>query len=192
VNYANKNFGDWFTLGGTKVEEVWLRFYSKFSAGMVWPNRSQKMAIFNLTNGVDNERRYQVYVYVDPDGYYAVDHSDIANWRFYGLPQNVGTAVPARGDQWDKIKLYVRLNTPGQSNGIVRMWVNDQLKVEYTNVPIRANTSYGMNRLILSNSATQQAVSSGYQWWDSWRLSLTDPDQSATAPAAPTNLRIVS
>jgi hypothetical protein len=191
VNYANRNFGDWYRLGGTKVEEVWLRFYSKFSAGMVWPNRSQKMAIINLTNGQDNERRYQVYVYVNPQGRYAVDRSDIAAWRFYGLPQNVGTAVSVRPDQWDKIKLYVRLNTPGQSNGIVRLWVNDQLKAEHTNVPIRADTSYGMNRLILSNSATQETVSNGYQWWDSWTLSQTDPDQGAGTPAPPSNLRIV-
>ena len=193
TNYADKNFGDWFNIGGTKVEEVWLRFYSKFSAGLTWPNRSQKMAIINLTNGVDNERRYQVYVYVTPNGRYAVDHSDIGNWQFYGLSQNVGTAVGPRGDQWDKIKMYVRLNTPGQSNGIVRLWVNDELKLQHTNVPMRAGSPYGMNKLILSASATQQTVSNGYQWWDSWSLTMTDPDGGGetTPPAAPTDVRIL-
>jgi hypothetical protein len=192
-NYADKHFGDWFSLGGTKVEEIWLRFYSKFSSGLVWPNRSQKMAIFNLTNGVDNERRYQVYVYVTPSGRYAVDHSDIGNWQFYGLSQNVGAPVGPRGDEWDKIKLYVRLNSPGRSDGIVRMWVNDELKLQHTNVPIRASSSYGMNKLILSNSATQLTVSTGYQWWDSWSLSATDPDGGGgtTLPAVPTNVRII-
>ncbi len=191
-NYADKWFGDWFTLRGPKVEEVWLRFYSKFSAGYAWPNRSHKLAIFNLTNGADNQRHYQVYVYVNPSGRYAVDHSDIDNWQFYGLQQNVGTPVSVRPDQWEKIKLYVRLNTPGASNGIVRLWVNDELKLQRTDVPIRANTAYGMNKLILSASATQAAVSNGNQWWDSWTLSATDPDEGSSVPAPPTNLRIVA
>lgn len=191
-NYADKWFGDWFTLRGPKVEEVWLRFYSKFSAGYAWPNRSHKLAIFNLTNGVDNQRRYQVYIYVTPAGRYQVDHSDIANWQFYPLAQNVGAAVSPRPDQWDKVKMYVRLNSPGAANGIVRLWINDQLKVEHTNVPMRADTAYGMNKLILSASATQAAVSSGYQWWDSWSLSATDPDSAGqpTLPQAPANLRV--
>jgi hypothetical protein len=75
------------------------------------------------------------------------------------------------------------------SDGIVRLWVNDQPKVEYTNVPIRAGTSYAMSKLILSNSATPNSLSNGQQWWDSWVLSQTDPDQAGVVPAAPTNLR---
>jgi Polysaccharide lyase 14 len=44
----------------------------------------------------------------------------------------IGTAGVTRG-QWHKIKLQVTMNTPGYLNGVVRAWVNDELKFERTN-----------------------------------------------------------
>lgn len=194
-HYADQYFGDFYTINRAKVEEVWLRFSSKFDAGYGWADRSHKMAIINLTDGA-GARRYQVYVYVNPSGQYAADYSYIDTWQFFGLGQNRGTVLSPRFGQWDKIKLYSRLNTPGQSNGIVRMWVNDELKLEYTNLNIRQGTSYGFNKLILSSIATTTSRTDGVQYWDSWTLSTTDPDGGTppppTAPAAPSNLRIVT
>ena len=195
-NYAEHRFGDYYRIGGDKVEEVYLRFYSKIDTGYVSPSDGQKMAIFNLTNGVDGDRRYQVYVKVLPNGTYGVDHSDIADWRFYTLTQNQGTAVAPRLGQWDKIKMYVRLNTPGQSDGIVRLWVNDTLKLQYTNLNIRETTNYGMSKVLLTSWTSESGRGNSAQWWDTWTLSQTDPDGGSppptSPPSAPTNLRIVS
>jgi hypothetical protein len=194
TTYAEHVFGDWYSLPSpkTKVEEVYLRFYSRFSSGYQWPNTGQKVVIFNLMNGVDGDRRYQVYISINSDGTYRVDHSYIDTWQFFGLSQNVGSAVRARFDQWDKLKLYVRLNSPGQSNGIVRLWVNDVLKLEYTNRNIRQSTSYGLSKLILSAWSTDESPVNGVQWWDHWTMSRTDPDAgNPSTPAAPTNVRII-
>ena len=38
-------------------------------------------------------RQYQVYVFVNGEGEYAVENSDIADWRFYYKPQNIGSPV---------------------------------------------------------------------------------------------------
>ena len=192
-NYADHHFGDHVNIRQPKVEEVWLRFWSKFESGYSWPNRSQKMAIINLTDGQTLTRHYQVYIYVRPNGDYAVDHSDLDNWQFWGLFQNVGSPVQVRWNQWDKVKLYVRLNTPNAANGIVRLWINDVLKVEHTNVDIRAGSNYGLNKLNLSSYATQSSPTNGVQWWDNFMLSSTDPDggTTLTAPDPPTNVRIV-
>jgi len=188
-NYGDFHFGDHESVRGQKLEEVWLSFYTKFDAGYVWPNRSQKLAILNLTDGQTTTRQYQVYVYVRPNGQFAVDKSDLIDWTFFGLYQNVGgAAVGPRAGQWDKIKLFVRLNTPNQSNGIVRMWVNDTLKVEYTDVNIREGTSYGINKLNLSSYSTEGGGSTGVQWWDSFRLQITDPDGAAVRPQPPTGV----
>ena len=106
--------------------------------------------------------------------------------------QNIGQPVPVRLGQWDKLKLYVRLNTPNQSDGIARLWINDVLKLEYTNLNIRAGTSYGINKFIMGSLATQVSPSDGVQWYDQVTVSSTDPDGSApTAPTAPTNVRVV-
>jgi hypothetical protein len=190
-NYGDFHFGDYFSVDGPKIEEVYLRLYSKFDAGSI----TNKIAIINLTDGTNNTKHYQVYVHTGNGEGYGVDHSYFTQWRFFHLRQNIGTAVTPRVGQWDKLKMYVRLNTPGQSNGIVRLWVNDQLKMEYTNLNIREGTSYGMGKLNLSTyQSADRATSNGVQWHDDFMLSTTDPDggSNPTAPSAPTGLRVVT
>lgn len=186
--FLGHHFGDHATVGGDKVEEVWLQMYSKFDSGYTWPSRqSHKMALFNLTDGNSWTRRYQVYLYVNPRGEYTIDHSDIDDWRFYGLSQNVGTPARVRFDQWDKLKMYVKLNTPGRADGIVRLWVNNQLKLEHTGLNLREGTSFGVNKVLLSSYTSHQSGGNGMQWYDNWIVSETDPDG---APPSPPVLRL--
>ncbi|VAW73261.1 hypothetical protein MNBD_GAMMA15-649 [hydrothermal vent metagenome] len=183
-NYLEHYFGDHIRTGLEKVEEVWLKFSSKFESGYQWPDRqSHKIALINLTNGSSSQRTYQVYIYATPSGEYAIDHTDIADWRFYGLSQNVGAPAAVRFDQWDELKLYTRLNTPGQSDGIIRLWINGELKLDYTGLDIRENTTDGMNKLIQSSYTSAQSGGNGRQWYDNWSLTLTDPD--AGSPPSP-------
>lgn len=183
-NYLEHYFGDHRRTNLDKVEEVWLEFSSKFDAGYRWPDRqSHKIALINLTDGNSSQRTYQVYIYVTPAGQYAIDHTDIADWRFYGLSQNVGTPAAVRFDRWDELKLYTRLNTPGQSDGIIRLWINGELKLDHSGLNIRENTTDGMNKLILSSYTSAQSGGNGRQWYDNWSLTLTDPD--AVSPPNP-------
>ena len=192
--YGDFYFADHVTRGGTKVEELWLRLWSKFDPGLTFPT-GQKIAILNLTDGVSSERRYQVIVYVRGNGEYAVQTSDIANWDFFNHWQNQnGAASPARLGQWDKLKLHVRLNSPNANDGILRLWINDVLKLDYRNINIRFGTSIGMNKLILSTYAEPPSPTNGVEWHDSLTLALTDPDGTSqpTAPRPPSNVRIVT
>lgn len=190
-NYANFHFGDFWNIGGSKVEEVYLRVFSKFDQGYVWPNDSQKIAIINLTDGVSSQRRYQVYVYVDSNGEYAADHSNISTWQFFALPLNQGVRADVRVGQWDELKLHVRLNTPGVSDGVVRLWVNGELKLAYDNVNIREGTDYGMGRLIMSSYATDSSGSDGTQWWDALSLTEQDPGSNGIPLLAPSGFRVL-
>lgn len=191
-NYGDFLFGDNRSVRGPKVEEVWLSLYSKFDPGIVWPSSSQKIAIFNLTDPSSGDRLYQAYVYVRSNGEYAVDKSNIATWQFFGYYQNAnGAPVGVRLGQWDKLKLHVKLNTPGQSNGVIQLWVNNVLKIDYNNVNIRESTTYGVNKLIFGSYATRESPSAGVQWWDTIKVSATDPDgTTAVLPNPPTNVRV--
>ena len=97
--------------------------------------------------------------------------------------------VVAMGE-WVKLKLYTRMNTPGSSNGIIRLWIDDELKVDYTDVNIRENTSYGFGKLIMGSYATQASGSDGYEWFDGWVLSATDPEGAGPGanPATPSGV----
>jgi len=190
-NYGDFYFADHVGQNGAKVEDVWLTLYSKFDSGLSWPAEGHKIVILNLTDGVSSQRHYQVVIHI-LGGQYVVMNTDIDNWRFYNRYQNVGTAVGVRFDQWDKLKLHVRLNTPGMADGVVQLWVNNQLKADHRDVNIRFNTAMGMNKLILSTYATPASPSNGVQWHDEVRLALTDPDAGSTRPAAPTGVRVVT
>lgn len=185
-NYYEHYFGDHVTTGLDRVDELYLQFYSKFESGYQWHTLySHKIAIINLTDGMAWDRRYQVYVWVTPDGFYAVDYSDIDDWLFHPLAQNVGDPTPVVFDQWDKITLYVHQNTPGTSDGIVRLWINDELKLDYSGLDLRENTNFGMNKLILT-SWSNPSGGNGVQWSDGWQLS-EDPigPQSRVRPNPP-------
>ena len=185
--YVNHHFGDFHNIGLEKVEEVYLKFHVKIGEGYSWPTGSDtmKVALINLTDGNTSARRYQVYIYVDSQGHYVVDHSYIDSWRFFGLGQNIGQPASVALGSWDELKLHVRLNDPGSANGIVRLWVNGALKVEYTDVNLRENTSYGMGRLILSSQNGGQTGGNGYIYHDAWSLTETDPDQLSSPPSPP-------
>jgi hypothetical protein len=190
-NYGDFHFGDFVTVRGPKVEEVWLSVWSKFENVTAWPNRSQKIAILNLTDGMTWTRHYQVTLLVWPNGEYGLERTDLDNWLFWGVNQNVGSPVRVRMNQWDRLKVYVRLNTPGRADGVARLWVNGTLVLDHTNVNVRFNTNYGFNKLNLSTRATQASASGGAQWHDSFTLSESDPNGSSSPPGAPSNVRIL-
>jgi hypothetical protein len=191
-NYKDFYFGDHPTVNGEPVSDngLWLRFDSQFEEGFVFGSSLlHKIALINFCDA-NGRRRYQILINVwIPTGRYFIEH---LRWNadgsfstsFPGLSQNVGTAVPVRLGEWDRLKLYIRPNTPGSANGSVRLWVNGQLKTEYTNVPMREATSFNPNKLILSNY-TAVAFTNGVQWWDNFYLGDTDPDVVNPAPKAP-------
>jgi hypothetical protein len=194
-NYKDFYFGDHRSVGGAAVDQdgLWLRFYAKLDSGFNFGSQSlHKLALINFTDSA-GQRRYQIIVNIQP----ATERYILENlsWRadgsfdrsLFALGQNVGTPSVVRYGQWDKIKLYILPNTPGQSDGVVRLWINDELKLAYTNVPMRESTNFNPNKLILSNHVPRTDVS-GVQWWDDFYLGEVDPDAQGAVPNAPTDL----
>jgi hypothetical protein len=190
-NYLDYYFGDHAAVGGTPpTNGVWLKFAFKFETDFDFGNASfHKIVIINYEDDTPR-RRFQIILNVQQStGHYYLEHLKWEADRSFGnccpgLPQNVGTPDGPRVGQWDIIKIYVRSNTPGQSNGIVRMWINNSLRTEYTDVSIRQDTTLFPNKLILSNYVTTTQAN-GAQLWDSFYLGDTDPDSNNPIPKAP-------
>ena len=51
--------------------------------------------------------------------------------------------------KWTKLKQYIKLNTPGKNNGVLRVWVNDQMKVNYAKVKFRITSNVTINRFVI-------------------------------------------
>lgn len=52
---------------------------------------------------------------------------------------------PLHRGQWVRLEQEVVLNTPGESDGILRVWINGELKLEDTEVPLRALEETGFH-----------------------------------------------
>ena len=183
-NYKDFIFGDHARVGGTPVltsEGLWLTFDSKFDPGFRFATGANvhKVMILNFEDE-NSRRRYQLIINVGTsNSEYFIEHlkwnADRSfNRAMPGITQNVGTPALVRYGQWDRFKLFVKPNTSGSANGVVRMWVNDRLTTEYTNIPIRENTNYNPNKIIMANYVnTTTAV--GIQRWDNFYLGVTEP-----------------
>jgi len=190
-NYLDYYFGDHVVIGGTPpVNGIWLKFAFKFEAGFNFGSAPfHKIAIVNYEDSTPR-RRFQIILNVQQStGHYFLEHLKWNADRSFGdccpgLPQNLTAPVSPRIGLWDSIKIYIRSNTPGQSDGIVRMWVNNSLQTEYINVSIRQDTTLYPNKLILSNYVTTTEAD-GAQLWDSFYLGDADPDTNDPAPNAP-------
>lgn len=192
-NYKDYVFGDHPRVRGTPVSSsgLWLAYDSKFDEGFQFGRNSavHKSAIINFEDE-NGRRRYQIIVNVfNSTGEYFLEHLKWNADRSFGgalngLEQHIGTPAKVRLGQWDRIKLFIKPNTPGRADGIVRLWINGELKVDRNNVPLREGTNYNPNKLIMSNYVTD-TTTSGIQRWDNFYLGETDPDASTVRPRPP-------
>jgi hypothetical protein len=62
---------------------------------------------------------------------------------------------PVSSTAWDQVEAEIKMNTPGQSDGILRLWVNGTLYVERLNLQLRgpAPTSVSSQGLLVPSTA---------------------------------------
>jgi hypothetical protein len=190
-NWKDHYFGDHPHIGGVPADdELWLSFDTKFDTNFSFGNTQnlQKIAIINFENQ-SWRRRYQLIINLSiADETYFIENLSWNEDRSFDklvnyYVQNVGSStVSMRRGQWDNIKLYSKLNTPGQRNGILRLWVNGVLTIEVTDAYQREDTTFNPNKLILSNYTGTWTDITGYQWWDNFYIGETAPDAATQSP----------
>lgn len=79
----------------------------------------------------------------------------------------MGTAVYSGGPvvsatSWDQVEVEVKMNRPGVSDGVIRLWVNGTLYIERLNLQLRGPTPTSVNSLGLINSSTYTFNSTQY------------------------------
>lgn len=196
-NYKEFLFGDHPRVNAgngaavTVSSGIWLTLDSKFDTGFAFGSSANlhKIALVNLEDE-NSRRRYQIIINVwTANRQYYIEHlkwnADRSfNRAMPGMLQNIGTPVAVRMGEWDQLKLYIKPNAVGASDGIVRFWVNGQLKAEYTNIALREDTSYMPNKLLMVNYVTD-TTTSGTQRWDNFYLGETDPGDTVVRPNPP-------
>ena len=123
VNMADHNLGP----NNNGYNEIWLRYYIKPSVGYQYG--AQKMITFNSTPAGSGGMR--IGGSGSPFGDGAFDTCPVYDCNTTGAVfyyrQNQGSrfTLSQITGHWAYVEMHVKLNTPGQANGIWELWLND-------------------------------------------------------------------
>jgi len=122
-----------------------------------WPSTSQKdmQAILEVSNSG------QFIVTIKKE-----------DWNFFGTAyQNVGTPITISSNTEYKLLMYIKLNDPGVSNGIVRLWINNELKIDRDDIVfLDYSIPRRINNLLLSGYDNPNSPDNKIQYWDDVKL----------------------
>jgi hypothetical protein len=97
-------------------------------------------------------------------------------------------------DRWYSYELMVKLNTPGQRDGRVAVWIDGNLIADYPNLRMRDTTSVKIDQMQLELHAKSNPSRADRKWYDNVvvaRSYIGPMSAAAAAPLpAPTNLRV--
>lgn len=65
------------------------------------------------------------------------------------LRQNVGAPIYITGGQWLDFQMMMKLNTPGQADGEVKLWINGELKMHHNTIRFRTIPELQLNAAAL-------------------------------------------
>ena len=145
--------------------EIYYRMYVKMQAG--WTGNPQKLSRATIletnwaqpmiahlwqgngnTLGMDPVRGTDLSGNVVTTGY-----NDFANFTWLGYKSGTTPVFDAsNADKWYCIESHVKLNDPGQSNGIQEFWVDGKLEARSDNLNfVSSYTAYGINNIFFEN-----------------------------------------
>jgi hypothetical protein len=80
-------------------------------------------------------------------------YNDFDNLHWLGYKRGITPIfAPQNADTWFCIEAHVRLNDPGQSNGVQEFWINGKLEARRTDLNfVGTYTGYGINAIFLEN-----------------------------------------
>ena len=185
------------TRSWTRVPHIFARFAFRASSGFqLGSNGMTKMARFKDDIGypiVGILNRYGTYT-VLVEGPYD-----------YGGTYVMDSGVTPSQTSWDQIEFEWKLNTPGQSNGLMRLWINGVLRAEQLNKAYIGPTSTSKGASGLPNPSTylirtaQIYIQSGLGsfYYDRFAvgdtrigLATSQTSSDTTPPTIPTGVRV--
>lgn len=188
--------------------EVYYRMYLKTQSG--WSGYPYKLSRATIITGNDWSQAMIAHLWSDPGTALSVDpvrcvdssgniacvgYNDFAHMTWLGA-QAGPTPVfdSANSNRWFCIEAHVKLNDPGQSNGVNEFWVDGKLEVRKSNLDfVNTYNAYAINAIFFENYWNTGSPKEQERYFDNIVVS-TQPIGcigGTQLPQAPTNLRVV-
>lgn len=221
VNYGTQHIGDapagpvWPTGRGQHFYDLYVQYKVYYSPGFRFDTNYKQFEIGTQDNYDQTGTCCNPWVANYLTIYASSGGAQLAETNNKGsaTPQWIGWAQNTSGysssnrltlqsGRWYTIEVRRMLNDPNVANGILQMWVDGVLVMDYRNVTFRvprngsygANFTYGTNWVMISDYALQGVTQDQSIYYDDVKLSTTyiGTGSGGTPPSAPTNLRIVN
>jgi hypothetical protein len=135
-------------------DHVFMRWYHKFETG--FQGFPPKMArIRDRLRSGDWSSPYAVHCWLENDGVLALDvaaanstQANSAGWL--AIARSSFSFADTRNiGRWICFEMEMKLNTPGATDGLYRLWADDSLVAERTSVDLRGSTTGKINEVML-------------------------------------------
>lgn len=183
----------------TTYNELWIGHWNRYSSGFVWNGNGTKMDFLVLED--PGQFNFRGNMAVGWKGDSNAPGSVASNQIVWGpTTQDFAGNYTAQTSTWVWVEEHFVINTPGQTNGLYEFYVDDVLKVRYTNVPYRdSSVTSGWGTFFHTaewggGGGTIPAMQ--YWWVDHTVISTTRIGRSGSAgsdstpPSSPVGLRI--
>ena len=189
--------------------EIHYRMYLKLQVG--WSGYPGKLSRPTVIAGSDWRQAMIAHLWTNDAAPLAIDpascvsggtvqcvgYNDLAHLRWLGALNGttpVFDGQVSHNDRWYCIEGQVRLNDPGQSNGVQEYWVDGNLEARRTSINfVGTYTAYGINAIFFENYWNSGSPKLNERYFDNIVLS-TQPIGCLdnTGPNPPMNLKIIN
>jgi hypothetical protein len=178
----------------SRLDEIYVEYYVRFSSASSWPSTSSKVSkveSWPVAWAGNSAKNFYLTTEIDSSGYFTSTLRRVkgGNTGYFPFPQNVETPIPAAANQWHHVEMKLKVNTPGQQDGVLQMWVDGLLKTDYQNVIYcTIDGGYGWNTFLFTGYDNPSSPDNKQQYWDDVTIQSTEID---SPPAPPTGLSVV-
>jgi hypothetical protein len=166
VAFGRTPVGDKGIRSAEDFREIYYRFYVRMQEG--WTGNPFKLSRATIMAGNNWSQAMVAHVWqgggnclaldpvrgTDPEGkLLTTRYNDFPHFKWLG---NQGGATPVfdenRANTWLCIESHVKLNDPGQANGIQELWIDGKLEARKADLNFVGNyADYGLNAVFLEN-----------------------------------------
>ncbi|MCC9603391.1 hypothetical protein LOC67_22810 [Stieleria sp. JC731] len=185
---------------GEDFREVYWRHYVKHQNG--WVGNPAKLSRATCFAGSDWSQAMIAHIWGGHQRNLAIDpvrgvnsnsqvvthrYNDFDNFKWLGLKQGKTRVFDsAETGRWVCVEGYVRLNTPGKSDGIFRLYIDGQVEASHENLNwVYSYGEYGINAVFLENYWNSGSPVEQERFFDDFVIS-TSPIGLAKSPPNPT------
>ena len=177
--------------------EIYFQWHDYFTSTYPFPSSQQKLFRIGYDNVSFPAEKKEITVGIQ------TSNADVDLGYFCGQwgdssACNVGAALhtnqPIATNQWVKLAIWIKLNTPGSSDGFIRFYIDDVLAMEGTSLNLRGTNTKGFNFLWLGGNysmlsgGTLSGNGNRYiddvKWYDSQPDAAPDPSPSPSPSAS--------